>query len=390
MSPEHVEASSTNKRAQSYLRWYPSKWRERYGEEFVAHLESELAERPFSLARTSDIVAHGLLTRLSFQDGLRLILRAAIAAIVITGATLAAIALTNRVAPVTITSGYDGAVSGVGLFAPPSEVNDVSVNFSTHSRAAIRITSVTLEALPGFHAPLLVGVDFERHSSDLANARGWPIQFPKGSSAVAGIHLNVVKAIGTSVKLARTNALWLGLRAPKLGRAYAVDKVRVTYEMHGASYTMVINQSSNPDVICSSRSRDSAIPTWCSNEMMLATEVAAFAKHPYEAKEQAQLVSSLALNDVQQVGFGVPKLEAVRQLAARLNPLNDPHAILSVTGVVDHGVLGWRFVIQSQPRGATKVLCTSRGLVSRGAEVGVSSVTTVGRFACPSTNTANL
>jgi hypothetical protein len=71
--PEHVDASAaTSKRAQSYLRWYPSSWRARYGEEFVAHLEIELTERPFSLSRSFDIVAHGMLARLRFQHGVRI------------------------------------------------------------------------------------------------------------------------------------------------------------------------------------------------------------------------------------------------------------------------------------------------------------------------------
>jgi hypothetical protein len=376
VSAEHVEVNTAaTKRARGYLRWYPSGWRERYGEEFTAHLEVELAARPVSIARTTDIVLHGLLTRISFQRGVRIVAGAVVVAMLLTAGIVSAIVLTVRSAPVVITSGYNGGITGTGLYATPSQVNDLSFNFSTHSRSAIRITSITLVALPSFHAPQLIGVDFERHSSDLANARGWPIAFPEGSNRAAGVLLHLVKAIGAPVRLARTNALWLGFRAPKLGTAYAVDKVRVTYLLHGDSHTMVINQSGSPDVICSSNSRGPAIPSWCSNDIQLATEVASWSKHPYMAKDEVQLVSSIALSDVQSAGVGVPKLGAVLDLASRLYPSSGRHAILSITGVVNNGVPEWRFVVQTRPHGATNVLCTTRGAVAHGTEAGVKVIT---------------
>jgi hypothetical protein len=389
VSPEHVEANAaTTKRARGYLRWYPSAWRERYGEEFMAHLEVELAERPTSIGRTTDIVMHGLFARLSFQRGARIVVGAVMVAIVVSAGIVSAILLTERSAAVTITSGYKGGVSGVGLYAPPTQVNDLSFNFSTHSRAAIRITSVSLVALPGFHAPQLIGVEFERRSSDLANARGWPIRIPKGSSRSAGGPLHLERAIGASVRLAPSNALWLGFRAPKLGTAYAVDKVRVTYLLRGDSHTMVINQSGTPDVICSTRSLSSSIPAWCSNEIQLATEVAGWAKHPYVAKEEAQLISSIALNDVQSAGVGVPKLQAVRALAARLYPSSGVNAIRSIAGAASNGVLEWRFVVQTRSAG-TKVICTTRGSVARGAEAGVKVIAPSETVSCSARQSGN-
>ncbi len=95
MSPGHLDVgSATTRRAQGYLRWYPRAWRERYGEEFVAHLEAELLERPVSLARTADIVAHGFLARLSFQRGLRIATWATTAVVLVAAVAIGAIALT--------------------------------------------------------------------------------------------------------------------------------------------------------------------------------------------------------------------------------------------------------------------------------------------------------
>jgi hypothetical protein len=56
---------SPSQRANRLVRWYPHAWRERYGEEFSELLILELAERPRSSGRTVNIMASGLLARLS-------------------------------------------------------------------------------------------------------------------------------------------------------------------------------------------------------------------------------------------------------------------------------------------------------------------------------------
>jgi len=384
VNAEHVEAgSATTKRALGYLRWYPSAWRERYGEEFVAHLEIELAERPVSLARSSDIVAHGLLARLSFQRGLRITLGATVTAVIATVAVVAALSSVHHWAPVTKSSGYDGGTSGVGQFATPSQVNDVSFNFTTHARVAIRITSVKVISLQGFLAPEVVGVDFAPHFSELANDHGWPIRLPNGTTTQAQGRTPLIQAIGTTVTLARTDALWLGLRAPKLHHAYAVEEVRVTYERHGVSHTMVIDQARAPDVICSSSSRKEIIPTWCSQEISAANAIARFSADGHRASkrpsDEAQMVASFALSEVQASGHGAPTLIAVRHWAARFFPAHRAGAILSVTGVVDVGVPEWRFVIRDESNNSSVVLCTNRGLVGSGG-----GMTGVGIESCPS------
>jgi hypothetical protein len=52
------------KRARRLLRWYPRPWRERYGEEFVDHLEQEFEDRPRNLARSINVVRKGVVARL--------------------------------------------------------------------------------------------------------------------------------------------------------------------------------------------------------------------------------------------------------------------------------------------------------------------------------------
>jgi hypothetical protein len=396
VSFDHVDAgSATTKRARGYLRWYPSTWRERYGEEFVAHLEIELAERPASFARTTDIVAHGLLARLSFQRGLKIALRAMVAAVLVTGGIVGAITLTRYWSPVTITSGYDGGVAGESTYSSPSNVNDVAFNFSTHSHVAIRITSVKVIPLRGFSAPQLVGVEFAAHFSEDSNGDGWPVRLPKATTVQEGGHTPLIKAIGATVTLARTDVLWLGLRVPSLHHAYAVEEVRVTYELRGVSHTMVIDQATTPDVICSSSSRSTTqTPAWCSREIQAADVSAAYENWHAKTEQpsvEANQVASFALNEVQAAGYGVPTLTDVRHWATEFFPAKDVDGIRSVTGVVNSGLPEWRFVIRSASKHLIVVQCTSRGQVAPGAgatEVGVQTITPVDNKVCPS-STAN-
>ncbi len=377
MSPGHLDVgSATTRRAQGYLRWYPRAWRERYGEEFVAHLEAELLERPVSLARTADIVAHGFLARLTFQRGLRVAAWATTAVVLVAAVAVGAIALTHYWAPVAITSGYQGGITGVGEFARPSQVEDLPFNFSTHAHVAIRITSVKVIPVQGFLAPEVVGVEFARDASDFANTRGWPIRLPKGTTVQEQGKTPLVQAYGTTVTLARTNALWLGMRAPSLGHAYAVEKVLVTYERRGVNHTMTIDQSKSPDVICSSSSRSQQIPSWCSQQIQAASAMAIFSTKMHTTKalpsDEAQMVAQFALSQVQAVGHGEPTLVDVRHWAAQFFPANVSDAIQSVTGVVNVGVPEWRFVISKALSHSYVVLCTNRGLVgSGGGMIGV-------------------
>ncbi len=289
--------------------------------------------------------------------------------------------LTHYWAPVAITSG-DGGVTGVGLLAQPSQVNDVAINFSTRSRTVVRITSVAVLPLRGFLMPEVVGVEFAPHASDLVNGRGWPVRLPKGITVQAQGNASLVQAIGATVTLARTNVLWLGLRAPMLHHAYAVEGLRVTYERRGVSHTMTIDQSTAPDVICASSSSSGQLPTWCSQQIQAAHSIAMFLTNQLTTTQslsnEAQFVAQLALSDVQAAGHGAPTLVDVRQWAAQFFPVTGSDAIQSVTGVVNAGVPEWRFVIRGSSGPLTSVRCTNRGRVTAGG-----GVVGIGVVSCP-------
>jgi hypothetical protein len=60
-----TDAAALETRAQRLLRWYPARWRERYGEEFADLLVAEMADQPQSWRRTADIAINGTVARLS-------------------------------------------------------------------------------------------------------------------------------------------------------------------------------------------------------------------------------------------------------------------------------------------------------------------------------------
>jgi hypothetical protein len=268
-------------------------------------------------------------------------------------------------------------------------VNDLSFNFSTHSLVAIRITSVKVIALRGFLAPHLVGVEFAPHYTVDANDTGWPVRFPKATTAQSRGGAPLVQAIGSTVTLARSDVLWLGLRAPKVHRAYAIEEVRVTYERHGVSQTMVIDQATTPDVICASSSRSVNIPVWCAKEILNAHVTASLQRFRPATEQaptnEATMVSQFALNEVQDNGYGTPTLVEMRQWAARLFPAAGADGIRSITRVMNGDTPLMRFAIRSALSHSIVVRCLTQGHVARAGgvtEPGVFSLTAAEAMSC--------
>ena len=54
------------RRAERLLRWYPSEWRARYGDEFAELLISDMSEQPRSLRRPVDVAVSGVVARLAY------------------------------------------------------------------------------------------------------------------------------------------------------------------------------------------------------------------------------------------------------------------------------------------------------------------------------------
>jgi hypothetical protein len=263
----------------------------------------------------------------------------------------------------------------------------VAFNFTTRTPVEIRITSVKVISLPGFPAPKVIGVVISPHFSTIAGVTGWPVRIPKGTTTQEGGHVRLARALGRTVLLGRTNALWIGVRVPSLHHAYAVEDVRINYVLRGIAHTMTINQSTAPDVICASSSDNKLrAPAWCSRAMLDADWVATVLKVDHDTTgriaDEANSVTQLAINEVESSGYGVPSLAQVRFLANRLFPATSTDGILSVTAVQSGAVPEWRFVIRDTASNSTLVRCASRGRVTR---FGTSdAISGGGVMACPS------
>jgi len=56
--------STETRRAKRLLNWYPKAWRERYGGEFVDHLEQEFVDNPTDFRRSLNIAVKGMVARM--------------------------------------------------------------------------------------------------------------------------------------------------------------------------------------------------------------------------------------------------------------------------------------------------------------------------------------
>jgi hypothetical protein len=60
-----MSRSGADRRAGRLLRWYPSRWRARYGDEFTQLLIEDISDRPRSWQRTLNVAQSGLALRLT-------------------------------------------------------------------------------------------------------------------------------------------------------------------------------------------------------------------------------------------------------------------------------------------------------------------------------------
>lgn len=372
-----ITPSAITKRAQWFLRWYPPAWRERYGDEFTAHMESELLEHPSVPSRTLNIVLHGVLTRVSLQRAFRRAIEATLAAAITTTVVLAIVAAQHVAPALSLTSYYGNGSGSVGIPANASQVTDLSFTFTSKTRASIRITSILLEGLRGLKTPSVVGVDLERRPSDLANMRGWPIVPPKGSMVTAK---ELVPAINRTVTLAHGNTFWVALRAPKVGSAYVIDGLVVTYVHLGSTHTVVLDHISFPDEICVVPKGAKLDLQPCSRQLALAAGEAFY--------DNAALSASLSVREALAVGAAASNfafynhrtatMNDVRSWAARLFPVRSIRGVLSVTVLNDRQHL-WAFEMKGVTKNASVRVCTTPGIYSTSND----ALTPPTKSACP-------
>jgi hypothetical protein len=377
--------SAVTKRAQWYLRFYPPVWRDRYGDEFTEHMESELLEHPSDPSRTLNILFHGVLTRFALQRLLRRTMEAVLAAAITTTVVLAIVAAQHVAPALSLTSGDNSGSGSVGIPTTASQVNDLSFVFSSKTRASIFITSISLLGLPGLKTPKLVGVDLERRPSDLANMGGWPIVPPKSSFITVK---DLVPAINRIETLAHVNTIWVALRTPNVGSAYVISGLAVTYVHLGSTHTVVLRQPGFADEICVVPNGAKLDLQPCARQIALAAGESSYADSvlsPSRPIREALAVGNAA-STFAFYNHRAARISDVRRWAARLFPVRSTHGVLRVAVINDRQHL-WSFEEKSGANNTSVRVCTTPGTYTTSKEIygpsqGMSPPT---KAACPAT-----
>ncbi len=363
MRSDAVATSRYGARAQRSLRWYPRVWRERYGEEFCAHLEAEFDERPWSPRRGANVALHGLVTRLQLQRLLRWTVGVTGLAAMTVAVVLIVAAVLATPSPPTLTA----TSSGGGTFtADAPGVTTMTFGFGARPGTVLRILSVHVIGVPGFPLATVAGADFAAVSSDVINPGPWPM----AETANLSLH-NPVPALGRTVALARHNTLYVGVRVARVHHVYPVVGVRVVYLDHGRRYTTTMLNRSAPDVVCAVATEVVAMPSWCTIDSVAASAVEA-ALYPVGSVTRAE---PLALRYVQAISQTAQSRDLILQHPATATEL------MSIAGLVDERLTGVAIESVSLSRGVFHVavrvggraiqhVCLPRDVIQNGGVVG--------------------
>lgn len=345
-------------RARGYLRFYPRQWRARYGEEFVAHLEAELAERPFSWRRSLNIALHGVSTRLRVERGLRAATRLATGAFVAGLVVVAILVSLDHYAGVPVTN----ESMGTSFVATPTRLSDVVFNFATPSRSVIQIARVLVVGLAGFDVPRVADVGLRHGVSSVDAMTGWP---PVPLAGGGTWRPRFVTGLGRPVRLAGINSLVVGFRTPRVGAVYAIEGLRVTYLRSGLAHTLTLYQGAAVDVVCVSRDANAgALSSQCRRESAAASAVGAALTSPGPGtalQHRAQLATDAAGMFDFVVGR-VATLAEMRSWDQRLNPSPRRWRLQDVTGAGAR-VLEYRYTQGTGEGVVARTACVTRTLI---------------------------
>ena len=355
--------SNLNRRASGYLRWYPAVWRARYGEEFVAHLEAELEERPLSYARGLNIVLHGVTARFTLERGFRWFTAIALVTATVVALIVGVLVSEVHYPALPLSMHNEG---GAGIPTEPKTVNNFNFRFTNHSSTRIRLLHVTLVGYKDYLVPRIVRVEVdEHHQKELG------LNLP---STTPGL----VPAIGRSVVLGNDDSIDVSMVAPLKGRLYGVAGLILRYERAGVDHTVTTPQ--NLDLLCV-EPRPSALLTssFCTRRITTAFSLWSFdhAKTPSKTQAQSEPVvaANAALSYVGSVDNRTPDLSEVRAWATRLFAHRGRWKIARVTATKDDVNLGFakhellfRFVLIRRGTSERTVVCVRNGAYESGAE----------------------
>jgi hypothetical protein len=364
--------SKLNRRATGYLRWYPSAWRVRYGEEFVAHLEAELEERPLSYIRGINIVLHGITARFRLERSFRWITGIGLSVVVAVALIVGVLASEVKYPALPLSMQNEG---GAGIPTWPKTVNNFNFRFTNHSHTRIRLLHVSLVGYKDYPVPLIVRVELDvHHQKELG------LNLP---STTPGL----VPAIGRTVVLGNDDSIVVSMVAPLRGRLYGVVGLTLKYAHNGVDHTVTTPQ--NLDLLCvEPRPSESLTSPYCNRDFTTVFSLWSFdhLKTPFktQAKSEAMVVTNAALSFTG-AEHRSPSTSDVREWATQLFDHRGPWKILRATTTTGNvplvnakHELVFHFDLMKRGTGERTTVCVQNGAYdSGGGEVSPELV------ACP-------
>jgi hypothetical protein len=250
-----MSKTDISRRARRLLLWYPSAWRERYGDEFAAHMEQEYTDNPRSFGRTLDVVFKGTRARLTspvFQRTPFLSFRIGLAA-----ASLFALALlwNTHFGNVSMDTSYE---VGIGNTSTPGAVSIFPVSLGSNTHVEVRLLSVKLIPLRGYLTPKLVG-------ARLIKERGYPVSgvlWPLESTATTNLNAHLVD-LYTPPSGVGTQYVEYGVVGTRPRTLYASEGVSITYAHNGVTHSANFYWAAAD---CVMSEINTAASNWCSSE----------------------------------------------------------------------------------------------------------------------------
>jgi hypothetical protein len=250
-----MSGTGISRRARRLMLWYPSRWRERYGEEFAAHMEQEYADKPRSFRRTFNVAVKGTRARFSsplFQRTPFLTFRIGLAA-----ASVFALAMlwNSHFGDVSMDTSY---LVGIGNTSAPGKVSVFPVSLGSNTHDEVRLLSVKLIPLPGYLTPKLI-------SARLVKQRGYPVSelsWPLKASSTTKLNARLVD-LYTPPSGSGTQYVVYGVVGTRPHTLYATEGVSITYAHNGTTHSAEFYWAATDCVVSK---RNSAASSWCSSQ----------------------------------------------------------------------------------------------------------------------------